>query len=75
MLMHAISNGGCTDTMKESALEVDWEKNPSLHQGLEPESVLRLAFQSDFLPTDLFLTPRFVEDSIPINSILSPRFV
>ena len=73
--MYAISNGGCTDTIKESALEADWEKNPSLHQEFEPESVSRLAFQSDSLPNELFLTHRFVEDSIPINSILSPRFV
>ena len=30
-----------------------WEKNPLLRQGLEPTSVLRLAFQSDALPTEL----------------------
>ena len=35
---------GCTDALKESALEGDWEKNTLPHQGLEPMSVLRLAF-------------------------------
>ena len=45
--------GGCTDTVRESALEVDWERNPLPHWGLEPASVLRLAFQSDALPAEL----------------------
>ena len=31
-----------------------WEKNPLPHQGLEPASVLCLAFQSDALPTEMF---------------------
>ena len=37
-----------------------WEKNPLPHWGLEPTSVLRLAFRSDALPTDtmLFQTTR-----------------
>ena len=30
-----------------------WEKNPLLHRGLEPASRLRLAFQSNALPTEL----------------------
>ena len=30
-----------------------WEKNPLLRRGLEPASVLRLAFQSDALATEL----------------------
>ena len=30
-----------------------WEKNPLPHLGLEPASVLRLAFQLDALPTEL----------------------
>ena len=42
--MHAIVHGGCTDTVRESALEVDWEKNSLPHRGLEPTSVLRLVF-------------------------------
>ena len=58
--MHAIVHGGCTDTVRESALEVDWEKNSLPHRGLEPTSVLRLAFQSDVLPTEL-LSPRRTE--------------
>ena len=33
------------DTVRESALAVRlWEKNPLPHRGLEPASVLRLAF-------------------------------
>ena len=51
MLMHAIATGGCT----ESALKVDsgTEKNPLPYRGLEPASVLRLASQSNALPTEL----------------------
>ena len=30
-----------------------WEKNPLWYRGFEPASVLRLAFQSDALPTEL----------------------
>ena len=50
-----IAHGGCTDTEKESALEVDsGRKNPLQYRlGLEPASVLRLVFQSDALPTEL----------------------
>ena len=53
MLVHAIVHESCTDTVREVALEVDWEKNPLLHQGLEPASELQLAFQSDALPAEL----------------------
>ena len=51
MLMPVVATGGCT----ESALKVDsgTEKNPLSHRGLEPASVLRLASQSDALPTEL----------------------
>ena len=41
--------GGCTDTVREFALEADSEekkkkkKKPLLYHGLEPASVLRLA--------------------------------
>ena len=37
-----------------------WEKKPMPHLGLEPTSVLRLTFQSDALPTELFPTLCFV---------------
>ena len=47
------SHGGCTNTARESELNWLWEKNPLPHWGLEPASVLRLAFQSDALPTEL----------------------
>ena len=52
MLRHVIAHRGCSDTVRQSALEVDWEKNPLSHQGLEPKSVLCLAFQSDTLPVE-----------------------
>ena len=39
--------------VRESALEVDWAKNPLPHWGLEPASVLRLTFQSDVVPAEL----------------------
>ena len=43
--MHAIAHGGCTDTVREAALEVDsGRKNPLPHLGLKPASVLRLGF-------------------------------
>ena len=43
MLMQAIAQGGCADTLRESAL---------VRQGFEPSSVLRLAFRSDALRTE-----------------------
>ena len=54
MFMHAIAqrelrmnrNGVCTKALP-------WEKNPLPHRGIEPESILRLAFWSDTLPTNL----------------------
>ena len=59
MSMHAIALGDCTDTVRESALKTASGKkkrknNPLQHLGLEPASVLRLAFQSDAVPTKLF---------------------
>ena len=56
-MVHAVAHGSCTDTLRESALKVDWEKSPLPHQGLEPTSVLRQALQSDALPTELFPLP------------------
>ena len=32
---------GCTETIKESVLKVEWEKYPLLHWGIEPASVAR----------------------------------
>ena len=54
MLKHAIAHEGCTDTVRESALKVDWEKNPLLHRGIEPASA---ACRSDALPTVLHPAP------------------
>ena len=42
------------DTVKESALKVDSEKNPLLHQGIEPVSAV---CKSDALPTELHPHP------------------
>ena len=55
MLIHAIAHGEggggcCTDTVRESALKVDWEKNPLPHRGIEPASA---ACRSGALPTKL----------------------
>ena len=56
MLMHAVGHGGCTDTVRESALKVGSgkkKKHPLPHLGLETASALRLALQWDALPTEL----------------------
>ena len=59
MLMRAIAHGGCTVTVRESALEVDWQKSPLPHRVLEPASALHLAsitvavLQPDIVPTEL----------------------
>ena len=39
MLMYTIAHRGCTDTVRESALEVDGEKNPLLYWGLSVCSI------------------------------------
>ena len=52
---------------RESALEVDWQKNPLPQQVLEPASVLCLAFKSDTLPTELYLPPHFM--NIKLTSV------
>ena len=46
MLMHAIAHGDCMDTVRESVLEDDTRREKNLlHLGLEPGSVVSLAFQ------------------------------
>ena len=82
MLVHAIVHESCTDTVREAALEVGWEKNPLLHQGLEPASVLQLAFQSDALPAELpplsakrRSTHVFVDLSYCANQTISRTFM
>ena len=54
MLMHAIAIGGCTETVRVSTGRWLWEKNLLPHKGLEPTSVLPLAFRLDAQPTALF---------------------
>ena len=57
MLVHAIAHGGCADTVRESALKAVCEsENPLMHRGLEPASVLLLAFLADVIPTELSRT-------------------
>ena len=50
MLMHAIAHGGRTNTVRESALKVD--SGRQIPGGLEPVSVLLLAYHTDALPTE-----------------------
>ena len=52
MLMCATAHVECTDTIRERVCTESFlrEKNPVPHRGLEPASVLRLAFQLDALP-------------------------
>ena len=44
MLMHVIAHRDCTDTRRESAPKVDWEKNPLLYWRLKPEVINALGF-------------------------------
>ena len=57
MFMRATAHVDCTDTIRERVCTESFlrEKNPVPHRGLEPASVLRLAFQLDALPTELSL--------------------
>ena len=66
MLMHAIAHGGCSGTVRVCTGSWLWEKIPLLRRGLEPASVLRLAFQSDPLPTEH--TPSTAFRHLPPNS-------
>ena len=53
-----VDAGDCTRGLyghrKRGHWKLTLEKNPLPHRGLEPASVLRLAFQSDALPAELF---------------------
>ena len=54
MLMHVITHGGCTDTVSESALEVYAGREIVCHTlDSKPAWLLHLAFQLDFLLTEL----------------------
>ena len=52
-LRDATAHGGCTDTVRVCTESRLWEKKFLPRQGLEPASVLRLAFQSDAVSTEL----------------------
>lgn len=67
MLIHAVMHGGCTNT--ESVLKVDWVKNHWSHWGIEPVSVLHLAFQSDVLPAEPLLFYRLTVVDCSDNAI------
>ena len=57
MLIDASAHQCNCNTTRESALEVDSRgRNPLPHRGLEPGSVLHLAFQSNTLPAQLLGT-------------------
>ena len=51
MSVHVLVHRGCMNTVQESALKVDWEKNPLSHQEVEPWSA---ACWLNALPTELF---------------------
>ena len=51
--MVVIAHEGGRDSVRESALQVDWEKNHLPHRGLGSISVLHLAFWLDVLPAEL----------------------
>ena len=74
MLQHATAHRRCADTVEiESALEVDsGGKNILSHLGLEPASVLRLAFKL----SDIFLPsfPSLETISLRFYMSLSVRF-
>lgn len=55
MLLFATAHVDCTDNTRERVCTESFlrEKNPVPHRGLEPASVLRLAFQLDALPSEL----------------------
>ena len=54
MLMRAITLGGCTDTVRESALEVDSGRQiPSRTGNSNPRQYYTWRFHSDALPTEL----------------------
>ena len=53
MLKHVIVHGGCTDTVRESALKVDSGRKVPYRAGNPNPRQYCLAFQSDALPSDL----------------------
>ena len=66
MLMHAIAHGGCTDTVRETALEVNsWTTVSCRTVHSNPRHCsLRRAFQPDAVPTEPSL-PFPVSDVLP----------
>ena len=65
MLMQAIAHKGCTDTVRESALNLDSGRKIPRRTGTQPASVLRLASQSDALPDELFPVPYISNGILP----------
>ena len=57
--MHAIAHGSCTDIVRESALKADSGRKIPCRTGIQPASVLRLAFQSDAITNWAILRPYF----------------
>ena len=55
MLVNVTAHSGCVDTIRVCTRNRLWKKNAVSHQGLEPASVLCLAFQSDAVSTELLM--------------------
>ena len=56
---------GSMDSVKESVLTADWEKNPLPHQGIEPALA---ACQPDAVPTELHPHPITIPNTV--NTII-----
>ena len=60
MLMQAIAHGGCTDTVRESALKADSGRQSLVAPGTRTRVSIAPGFQSDVLPTELSPPLRFL---------------
>ena len=77
MLMHAIVHGGCAAReSRQSALEVVCGREKNLpHGGLEPASVLRLAFQWDARFANWAICLWWPDESIATNAIAARKML
>ena len=76
ILMHMVAHGGCMDIVTITACTGRWlgEKITCCTGGLEPTSVLYLAFHSDILPSELSLPQCLAVLSwiTPLKILVSP---
>ena len=82
ILMHVIAHGGCKNTPRESALEVDLRRKIPwcTDWGVELVLVLGLAFRPDALPTELSLPCKcffffFQESALSMHNASPPSGV